>query len=220
MEAMKAPPHSTKDSLTARLNDHARTRWPELAGVDLRFRANFAYVDGRYRGRIRDQTLPAALRRLRPPLGLRHLPSQPRRLRKTRSSNRDTHRHRRGSPRLRLRALPQRPDRMAVRYTDELTGLAPSGPRATASSRPSPTAQKKTAEESGPHSRANPLRPRLRRSADSRPVGRDGVGRFFGSRGRHAIVCLSFSSSRQSRATHGAWVSSARVDQLLLTGWE
>ena len=31
---MKAPPQSTKDSLTARLNDHARTRWPELAGVD------------------------------------------------------------------------------------------------------------------------------------------------------------------------------------------
>ena len=44
---MKAPPQSTKDSLTARLNDHARTRWPELAGVELRFRANFAYVDGR-----------------------------------------------------------------------------------------------------------------------------------------------------------------------------
>ena len=44
---MKAPPQSTKDSLAARLNDHARTRWPELAGVELRFRANFAYVDGR-----------------------------------------------------------------------------------------------------------------------------------------------------------------------------
>ena len=44
---MKAPPQSAKDSLTARLNDHARTRWPELAGVELRFRANFAYVDGR-----------------------------------------------------------------------------------------------------------------------------------------------------------------------------
>ena len=43
---MKAPPQSAKDSLTARLNDHARTRWPELAGVELRFRANFAYVDG------------------------------------------------------------------------------------------------------------------------------------------------------------------------------
>ena len=45
---MKAPPGSTKDSLTYRLNDHARTAWPELASVSVRFRANFAYVDGRY----------------------------------------------------------------------------------------------------------------------------------------------------------------------------
>lgn len=45
---MKALPQSTKHSLNARLNNHARIRWPELAGVDLRFRANFAYIDGRY----------------------------------------------------------------------------------------------------------------------------------------------------------------------------
>ena len=45
---MKAPPESTKHSLTVRLNDHARIRWPELARVDLRFRANFGYIDGRY----------------------------------------------------------------------------------------------------------------------------------------------------------------------------
>jgi hypothetical protein len=45
---MKAPPESTKHSLTVRLNDHARTRWPELTGVDVRFRTNFAYVDGRH----------------------------------------------------------------------------------------------------------------------------------------------------------------------------
>lgn len=45
---MKGPPRSTKHSLTVRLNDHARVRWPELTGVDLRFRANFAYIDGRY----------------------------------------------------------------------------------------------------------------------------------------------------------------------------
>lgn len=44
---MKAPPISTRHSLTVGLNDHARVHWPELAGVDLRFRANFAYVDGR-----------------------------------------------------------------------------------------------------------------------------------------------------------------------------
>ena len=45
---MKAPPESIKASLASRLNDHARTRWPELDAVDVRFRANFAYVDGRY----------------------------------------------------------------------------------------------------------------------------------------------------------------------------
>lgn len=44
---MKAPPDSTKHSLTARLNSHARRHWPALAGVDLRFRTNFVYVDGR-----------------------------------------------------------------------------------------------------------------------------------------------------------------------------
>ena len=46
MGAVKAPPQSTKDSLTARLNTHARARWPELASVELRFRTNFAYIDG------------------------------------------------------------------------------------------------------------------------------------------------------------------------------
>ncbi len=45
---MKAPPQSTKNSLTYGLNNHARNAWPELAGVSVRFRANFAYVDGRY----------------------------------------------------------------------------------------------------------------------------------------------------------------------------
>ena len=44
---MKAPPESTKHSLTLGLNEHARARWPELARVDVRFRANFAYIDGR-----------------------------------------------------------------------------------------------------------------------------------------------------------------------------
>ncbi|HEX3946913.1 MAG TPA: hypothetical protein VHW47_04375, partial [Acidimicrobiales bacterium] len=44
---MKAPPQSTKTSLTQRLNQHARARWSEFTGVDVRFRANFAYVDGR-----------------------------------------------------------------------------------------------------------------------------------------------------------------------------
>lgn len=44
---MPAPPESTKTSLHQRLSAHARERWPQLAGIDLRFRANFAYVTGR-----------------------------------------------------------------------------------------------------------------------------------------------------------------------------
>lgn len=49
MGAMKAPPESTKTSLKARLNSHARDRWPSLEGIDVRWRASFAYVDGRHR---------------------------------------------------------------------------------------------------------------------------------------------------------------------------
>jgi hypothetical protein len=45
---VKAPPASTRTSLTQRLNHRARARWPALASVEVRFRANFAYVDGRY----------------------------------------------------------------------------------------------------------------------------------------------------------------------------
>ncbi|MDN5769254.1 MAG: hypothetical protein L0H78_26080 [Humibacillus sp.] len=44
---MAAPPESTKTSLQQRLSAHARTRWPQLAGVDVRFRANYAYITGR-----------------------------------------------------------------------------------------------------------------------------------------------------------------------------
>ena len=44
---MKGPAESTKNSLTSRLNTHARQRWPQLAHVDVRFRAGFAYIDGR-----------------------------------------------------------------------------------------------------------------------------------------------------------------------------
>ena len=53
MGPMKAPPESTKASLNARLNNHARAHWPQLARIDVRFRANFAYIDGR----LRDGTL-------------------------------------------------------------------------------------------------------------------------------------------------------------------
>jgi hypothetical protein len=41
---MAAPPTSTKTSLQQRLSARARERWPQLAGVDVRFRSNFAYV--------------------------------------------------------------------------------------------------------------------------------------------------------------------------------
>jgi hypothetical protein len=40
------PPASTKTSLGQRLSQHARSRWPALAKVQVRFRAQFAYVDG------------------------------------------------------------------------------------------------------------------------------------------------------------------------------
>ena len=45
---MKAPPASIKASLTQRLNHRARSRWPDLASVEVRFRSTFAYVDGRH----------------------------------------------------------------------------------------------------------------------------------------------------------------------------
>ena len=41
---MAAPPTSTKTSLHQRLSARARDRWPQLAGVDVRFRGAFAYV--------------------------------------------------------------------------------------------------------------------------------------------------------------------------------
>ncbi|WP_434592928.1 hypothetical protein [Streptomyces sp. A5-4] len=42
----KNPPESMQHSLRQRLNDHARNRWPQLAGVKVRYRAGFAYVEG------------------------------------------------------------------------------------------------------------------------------------------------------------------------------
>jgi hypothetical protein len=43
---VKPPPASTKSSLSYRLRQHARTRWPALAGLEVRFRGAFAYIDG------------------------------------------------------------------------------------------------------------------------------------------------------------------------------
>jgi hypothetical protein len=44
---MPAPPASTKTSLQQRLSARARQRWPQLDGVDVRFRGAFAYVTAR-----------------------------------------------------------------------------------------------------------------------------------------------------------------------------
>ena len=46
MTPMAAPPASTKTSLQQRLSCHARTHWPQLAAVTVRFRGAFAYVQG------------------------------------------------------------------------------------------------------------------------------------------------------------------------------
>ena len=57
---MAVPPESTKTSLQQRLSGRARERWPQLAGVDVKFRGGFAYVAGRL---LNDEALP--LMRLR-----------------------------------------------------------------------------------------------------------------------------------------------------------
>jgi hypothetical protein len=46
MGAMPAIPESTKTSLAQRLRAHARQNWPQLAAVHVRYRAQFAYVEG------------------------------------------------------------------------------------------------------------------------------------------------------------------------------
>jgi hypothetical protein len=46
MSAVATPPVSTKTSLTQRLTQRARSRWPALAKVEVRFRGQFAYIDG------------------------------------------------------------------------------------------------------------------------------------------------------------------------------
>jgi hypothetical protein len=46
MGAMPAIPESTKTSLAQRLRAHTRQNWPQLAAVHVRYRGQFAYVDG------------------------------------------------------------------------------------------------------------------------------------------------------------------------------
>ena len=59
----------SKTSLRQRLAARARERWPQLAGITLRWHGAFAYVSGQLPD---GTTLP--LCRLRQHLGLRHLP--------------------------------------------------------------------------------------------------------------------------------------------------
>jgi hypothetical protein len=47
MGVVAKPPESTKTSLQQRLTRRARSRWPALSRVEVRFRGQFAYVTGR-----------------------------------------------------------------------------------------------------------------------------------------------------------------------------
>ncbi|WP_405576412.1 hypothetical protein [Streptomyces sp. NBC_01092] len=43
---MATVPESTKSFLTQKLTARARIAWPGLAGLDVRYRSQFAYLDG------------------------------------------------------------------------------------------------------------------------------------------------------------------------------
>jgi hypothetical protein len=45
MKGMARMPDSVKTTLAQRLDTHRRTRWPQLARVDLRYRGEYAYLD-------------------------------------------------------------------------------------------------------------------------------------------------------------------------------
>ncbi len=132
---MAKPPESTKTSLRQRLAARAAERWPQLAGIDVRYRGEFAYVAGqlpdgtllllmrlRYAGLPAPGVLPSTgpattttKRRSCPPAGRLAPP---------------------GSPRLRLRPLPRRPHCLAhSTVPDELTGAPTSGEAASAAVR-------------------------------------------------------------------------------------
>jgi len=44
---MATPPASTKTSLGQKLTTHAKDHWPALTHIDVHFRGQFAYVEGR-----------------------------------------------------------------------------------------------------------------------------------------------------------------------------
>src|SRR5262245_40785445 len=43
---MPAIPASTKTSLSQRLREHAKTGWPQLTGLHVRYHGQFAYIEG------------------------------------------------------------------------------------------------------------------------------------------------------------------------------
>lgn len=47
---MTAPPRSTKEGLASRLRSHASAHWPKVDHLDVRFRANSAYVEAQHDG--------------------------------------------------------------------------------------------------------------------------------------------------------------------------
>ena len=47
---MAKPPESTKTSLRQRLAARAEERWPQLAGISVRYHGEFAYVTGQLPG--------------------------------------------------------------------------------------------------------------------------------------------------------------------------
>jgi hypothetical protein len=49
---MASPPASTKTILSQKLRARARERWPQLAGIDVRFRGKFASVTGHLPGLV------------------------------------------------------------------------------------------------------------------------------------------------------------------------
>src|SRR5215204_4450222 len=97
MSTVATIPDSTKNSLHWRLADRAHQRWPELTEVRMRHRAGFAYVDG-----VLADGQVLRLCRLRY-------------LRSATTWGFAIHRDRRRGPRLRLRPLPQRPDRLDLK---------------------------------------------------------------------------------------------------------
>jgi len=50
MSLMPAIPESTRTSLAQRLHAHATANWPQLTTVHVRYRGQFAYVDGELTG--------------------------------------------------------------------------------------------------------------------------------------------------------------------------